>query len=61
MNNFARTSPKNARGTLTGTEDQVFKAIKTLAIREENTMVARASLHNMRQDRDEPGVPSGPG
>ena len=36
------------------TEDQVFKDIKTLAIREENTMVARVSLHNMRQDRDEP-------
>ena len=36
------------------TEDQVLKAIKTLVIREENTMVARVSLHNMRQDRDEP-------
>ena len=36
------------------TEDQVVKAIKTLAIREENTMVARVSLHNMRQDRDKP-------
>ena len=46
---------RNAGGTLTGmTEDQVIKAIKTLAIREENTMVARVSLHNMRQDRDEP-------
>ena len=46
---------RNAGGTLTGmTEDQVFKAMETLAIREENTMVARVSLHNMRQDRDEP-------
>ena len=59
---------RNAGGTLTGmTEDQVFKAIKTLAIREENTMVARVALHNMttsptpscvwavfpRQNRDE--------
>ena len=33
------------------TEDQVFKAIKILAIREENTMVAR---HNMKQGQDEP-------
>ena len=29
--------------------------MKTLAIREENNMVARVTLHNMRQDRDEPG------
>ena len=28
-------------------------AIKKLAVREENTMVARVQLHNMRQDRDE--------
>ena len=46
---------RNAGGTLTGmTEDQVFKAMKTLAIREENTMVARVALHNMKQGRDEP-------
>lgn len=46
---------RNAGGSLTGmTEDEVFKAIKTLAIREENTMVARVALHNMRQERDEP-------
>ena len=46
---------RNAGGTLTEmTEDQVFKAMKTLAIREENTMVARVTLHNMRQGRDEP-------
>ena len=36
------------------TEEQVLGAMKTLAIREENTMVARVTLHNMRQDRDEP-------
>ena len=28
-------------------------AIKKLAVREENTMVARVQLHNMKQDRDE--------
>ena len=44
-----------AGGSLTSmTEDQVLEAMKTLAIREENTMVARVTLHNMRQDRDEP-------
>ena len=36
------------------TEEEVFTAMKRLAIREENTMVARVTLHNMRQDRDEP-------
>lgn len=30
-----------------------MEAIKKLAVREENTMVARVQLHNMRQDRDE--------
>ena len=46
---------RNAGGTLTEmTEDEVLKAMKTLAIREENTMVARVTLHNMKQDRDEP-------
>ena len=35
------------------TEEQVLQAIKTLAIREENTMVARVAIHNMQQDRDE--------
>ena len=28
--------------------------MKTIAIREENTMVSRVALHNMRQGRDEP-------
>ena len=46
---------RNAGGTLSKmTEDQVFKAIKTLAIREGNTMIARVALHNMKQGRDEP-------
>ena len=45
---------RNAGGTLTGqTEQAVLKAIRALAVREENTMVARVALHNMRQDRDE--------
>ena len=43
-----------AGGSLTNkTEDEVLSAIKKLAVREENTMVARVTLHNMRQDRDE--------
>ena len=35
------------------TENEVMAAIKTLAVRQENTMVARVALHNMKQDRDE--------
>ena len=43
-----------AGGSLTNkTVKEVLAAIRTLAIREENTMVARVTLHNMRQDRDE--------
>lgn len=43
-----------AGGTLTTkTEANVLAAMKTLAVRRENTMVARVTLHNMRQDRDE--------
>ncbi len=46
---------RNAGGSLTRmTEDEVFAAMKKLAVREENTMIARVTLHNMRQDRDEP-------
>ncbi|XP_068232779.1 uncharacterized protein [Palaemon carinicauda] len=33
---------------------EVIAAIRALAVREENVMVARVTLHNMRQDRDEP-------
>lgn len=39
---------------LTKTEKVVLKAIETLAVRRENVMVARVTLHNMTQDRDEP-------
>ena len=45
---------RNAGGSLTDkTADEVMAAIKKLAVREENAMVARVQLHNMRQDRDE--------
>ena len=44
-----------AGGSLTNqTEDQVLASIKKLAVREENTMVARVTLHEMRQDHSEP-------
>ena len=46
---------RNASGTLTGmAEAEVLKAMKSLAVREENSMVARVTLHNMKHDRDEP-------
>ena len=46
---------RSAGGSLTSkSEAEVLSAIRTLAVREENTMVARVALHNMRQDRDEP-------
>lgn len=45
---------RNAGGSLTHkTIDEVMAAIKKLAVREENTMVACVQLHNMHQDRDE--------
>ena len=45
---------RSAGGSLANKpEVDVMLAIKTLAIREENTMVARVELHDMRQDRDE--------
>ena len=43
-----------AGGSLTNQSDKdILEAIKCLAIREENAMVARVTLSNMRQDRDE--------
>ena len=49
-----RDLTRTAGGTVTGKEEaEVLTAIKTMAVRPENTMVARATLHNMRQDRDE--------
>ena len=46
---------RNAGGSLThlAVED-VLKATKRLAVREENIMVARVTLHDMPQDHDEP-------
>ena len=50
-----RDLTRNAGGTLAGeTEEDVLAAIKALAVREENVMVARVALHHMKQDRDEP-------
>ena len=44
----------NVGGSLTEkTAAEVMEAIKKLAVREENTMVARVQLHYMRQDQDE--------
>ena len=46
---------RTAGGSLTDkTEQEVLTAMRALAVREENAMVARVALHNMRQDRDEP-------
>ena len=36
------------------TEEEVLAAIKILAVREENVMVAGVTLHKMQQDRDKP-------
>ena len=45
---------KNTGSSLTNkTVDEVMAAIKKLAVREENTMVAGVQLHNMKQDQDE--------
>ena len=45
---------RNTGGSLTNkTVVEVMAAIKKLAVREENTMIARVQLHNMKQDRDE--------
>ena len=45
---------RNAGGSLTNKSmDKVMTAIKRLAVREENTMVACVQLHKMHQDWDE--------
>ena len=52
--NLRKDLTRSAGGTLLNkTLNQVLGAIKSLAVREENVMVARVTLHNMRQDRDE--------
>ena len=35
-------------------EAEVLSAIRTLAVREDNTMIARVALHNMQQDQNKP-------
>ena len=46
---------RTAGGSLLDKEEQlVLNAIKSLAVRQENIMVARVTLHNMKQDREEP-------
>ena len=50
-----RDLTRNAGGSLAAmSKDEVLIAIRRLAVREESTMVARATLLSMRQDRDEP-------
>ena len=50
-----RDLTRNVGGTLVGkTEVEVLAAMKILAVREENVMVAIVMLHNMKQDRGEP-------
>nr|KAG5693450.1 hypothetical protein BaRGS_022337 [Batillaria attramentaria] len=46
---------RSAGGSLANkTVDEILATIRKLAVRQENTMVARVALHNMRQDRDKP-------
>ena len=45
---------RSTTGSLTSkTEEEVLTFMRTLAVREENIMVARATLNSMKQDRDE--------
>jgi len=49
-----RDLTRSAGGSLTDKpQEDVLKAIRLLAVREENTMVARVTLNNMTQDREE--------
>ncbi|CAB4033724.1 Transposon Ty3-I Gag-Pol poly [Paramuricea clavata] len=53
--NLRKDMTRNEGGSLVDkTADEVMAAIKKLAVRAENIMVARVELHNMQQDRDEP-------
>ena len=52
--NLRKDIARNAGGSLANqTVDYVLEAVKKLAVREENAMVARVQLSDMRQDRDE--------
>ena len=49
-----RDLTRSAGGSLTDkSQEDVLKAMRILAVREENIMVARVTLNNMTQDRDE--------
>ena len=50
-----RDLTRSSGGSLTSKDEKtVLESIRKLAVRTENTMVARVALHNMHQDRDEP-------
>ena len=52
--NLRRDLPRSAGGSLADkSKEDVLKAIRILAVREENTMVARVTLNNTTQDREE--------
>lgn len=52
--NLRKDLTRSTGGSLTNKpEEEVLSAIKTLAVREENTMVASVALYEMRQGRDE--------
>ena len=52
--NLRKDITRNAGGSLANrTVDQVLEAVKRLAVREENAMIARVQLSDMRQDRDD--------
>lgn len=53
MSSSGGTSPAtHAGGTLAEKSEEVLTTMKALAVREENAMVARVTLHNMKQDHD---------
>ena len=53
-NQLRKDLTRNAGGTITGKKNKVFAVMKSLAVREKNTIVARMMLHNMKQGRNEP-------
>ena len=51
MTHYGKTSLLTAGGSLTDkTGQEVLTSMKSMAVREENAMVARVTLHNMHQD-----------
>lgn len=47
-NQLRKDLTQNVGGTLTGNTEKVLVAMKTLAVREENIVVARVILHNLK-------------